>query len=324
MSRRAIQLRVSITLLGVLFWWIGIERLIAEAMAIRPQFALLALGMLLVQNDLTTRRWAAVLRAFEEPPGHLRMLRIQYMALFTQLFLPSSIGGAAVRVGVLLRSGYRFGVALNSVLIDRVVALGGLVLIATAFLPAIASSVRMEGDTGPFVAIAAALACIGCAIGAAIWWRPLSFWIGLIRRTPLRSLAEPLARAVPELIRPRTIIGAFAYSLGGQLAAIFAIFVLAMGKGLSVGLLDCILVMPPVMLLSALPISIAGWGVREGAMVIAFGLLGVAPGAALMLSVEFAIIGHLATTPGAIAWLMEVDRGAYGKMARSLNEPTRR
>jgi uncharacterized membrane protein YbhN (UPF0104 family) len=316
MSRRAIQLAVSVALLGVLFWWIDIERLVSQALTIKPQFALLALGLQLIQNDCATRRWTTILRAFKEPPSHLRMLRFQYMALFTQLFLPSSIGGAAVRVGVLLRSGFPLGIAVNSVLLDRIVALGGLVLLAALFLPAVASSISLGGSAGR-LAIITALGALG-ALAAALWWRPARFWLALLKHTPLKFLADPLELARPNLIRPRTVIVAFVLSLFGQFAAIVSIFILAVGMGLHVGLLDCILVMPPVMLLSALPISIAGWGVREGAMVVAFGLLEVPPESALLLSVQFAIIGHIATTPGAIAWLLEVDREAYGRIAKRI------
>ena len=321
MKRRAIQFLVSITLLALLLWWIDIERLIQEALRIRLRFVLLALVLLLIQNDFATRRWTTVLRAFTDPPPHLRMLRIQYMSLFTQLFLPSSVGGAAVRVGVLARSGYPFSIALNSVLLDRLVALGGLILLAVVFLPAVASSLSIGDNKGALIALAAAAVAVLAAGIGAFWWRPLSYWLGLLKRTPLRSIAESLEMAMPELIRPRRIATALAYSLCGQFAAMLSIFVLASGKQLGVDLLDCILVMPPVMLLSALPISIAGWGVREGAMVVAFGLLGVAPESAIVLSVQFAIIGHLATTPGAIAWLMEVDREAYGRLAKNIDKP---
>ena len=319
MRRRVIQLLVSVTLLALLLWWIDIERLVEEALRVQPRFVLLALALLLVQNDFATRRWTTVLRAFTDPPSHLRMLRIQYMSLFTQLFLPSSVGGAAVRVGVLMRSGYPFGIALNSVLLDRLVALGGLVLLALVFLPAVASSLSVDGNAGTLIAAAASAAGLLAAGAGALWWRPMTYWLGLFKRTPLRGIAESLEKALPELIRPRRIATATVYSLCGQLAAMASIFVLAKGKGLPVDLLDCILVMPPVMLLSALPISIAGWGVREGAMVVAFGLLGVAPESALVLSVQFAIIGHLSTTPGAIAWLMEVDRESFGRMARNID-----
>jgi hypothetical protein len=73
------------------------------------------------------------------------------------------------------------------------------------------------------------------------------------------------------------------------------------------------LIMPPVMLLSALPISIAVWGVREGAMVIAFGLLGVSREATLVLSLQFAVLGYIAAAPGVVAWIMGENRSAFRK-----------
>ena len=44
-------------------------------------------------------------------------------------------------------------------------------------------------------------------------------------------------------------------------------FMFARNLGLPLTLLDCLLFMPPIMLLAAVPISIAGWGVREGVVV---------------------------------------------------------
>ena len=90
--------------------------------------------------------------------------------------------------------------------------------------------------------------------------------------------------------------------------AILATYMLAAGNNLNVALIDSVLIMPPVMLISALPISVAGWGVREGAMVIAFGMLGVPHEAALVLSLQFALVGYLSATPGALAWIMEPNR----------------
>ena len=50
-------------------------------------------------------------------------------------------------------------------------------------------------------------------------------------------------------------------------------------------MLDCVLLMPPIMLLAAVPVSIAGWGVREGVMVGALSMVGIGTEPALALSV---------------------------------------
>lgn len=311
MKKRSLQVLVTFVLVALLFWGIDTRRLAASFLQIDLAFGGAALVFLLVQNDMTTRRWAALLNAFDKPLSHFRMLRIQYMALFAQLFLPSSIGGAAVRTGMLYRSGIPIGVAVNSVVLDRLVAFFGLALLAVVFLPSIALSLSVVSDTRMLI-IASSVA-IGGALAvviAALTYRPISYWWALLKRTPLRHLLEPLEHAAVRLTAPRTVFTAFAFSLGGQLFAILAIYMLAMGNRLNVQLLDCILIMPPVMLISALPISIAGWGVREGAMVVAFGLLGVPHEDALGLSLQFALIGYIAATPGALAWFLETNRRA--------------
>ena len=71
---------------------------------------------------------------------------------------------------------------------------------------------------------------------------------------------------------------------------------------LDVRLLDCILLVPPVILVTVVPISIAGWGVREGAMVVAFGFIDVPASAAFAVSVLFGLTLAAASLPGSLIW----------------------
>jgi hypothetical protein len=71
---------------------------------------------------------------------------------------------------------------------------------------------------------------------------------------------------------------------------------------LEVSLLDCVLLVPPVILVTVVPISIAGWGVREGAMVVAFGFINVPPSAAFAMSVLFGLTLAAASLPGSLLW----------------------
>ena len=63
-----------------------------------------------------------------------------------------------------------------------------------------------------------------------------------------------------------------------------AMYILASGLRMPLGLFDCLVLTPPIMLLSAVPISIAGWGVREAVTVGALAMLGIATEPALALS----------------------------------------
>ena len=73
--------------------------------------------------------------------------------------------------------------------------------------------------------------------------------------------------------------------------------------------LDCLVLVPPVLLVMTLPISIAGWGVRETAMVVAFGLIGVPEGGAAVLGFLLGLVGVFTAAPGGIVWLMSRDKG---------------
>ena len=71
---------------------------------------------------------------------------------------------------------------------------------------------------------------------------------------------------------------------------------------LEVALKDCVLLVPPVILITVVPVSIAGWGVREGAMVVAFGFIQVPASAAFALSVLFGLTLAVSSLPGSLLW----------------------
>ena len=85
-------------------------------------------------------------------------------------------------------------------------------------------------------------------------------------------------------------------------------YVLAAGLEIEISFLDCFFLVPPVILAMTLPISIAGWGVREGAMIVALGLIGVSQESALVLSILFGLGITLAALPGGVIWLFSRNR----------------
>ena len=67
--------------------------------------------------------------------------------------------------------------------------------------------------------------------------------------------------------------------------------------------------MPPIMLITTLPLSIGGWGIRENAIILGFGLIGIASDAALALSVLLGLIALVTALPGGLVWLLSRERG---------------
>jgi uncharacterized membrane protein YbhN (UPF0104 family) len=86
--------------------------------------------------------------------------------------------------------------------------------------------------------------------------------------------------------------------------AALSTYVIASTLGITIGPVTMAAVMSLVTLVVILPISIAGWGVREVSFVALLGLLGVEREAALLLSVEVGLLTMLVSLPGAVLWLL--------------------
>jgi len=80
---------------------------------------------------------------------------------------------------------------------------------------------------------------------------------------------------------------------------------MAIGLDINVEWSGFLLIIPLVTLMMVVPISIAGWGVREGVMVVGFGYLGVAPEAALALSILYGLLMLVVALPGGIVWALK-------------------
>ena len=66
--------------------------------------------------------------------------------------------------------------------------------------------------------------------------------------------------------------------------------------------------MLPVVLIAIIPVSIAGWGIREGAMVAAFGYAGLTPGDGLMVSLLYGAAYLVIGVIGGLVWLLTSKR----------------
>ena len=75
-----------------------------------------------------------------------------------------------------------------------------------------------------------------------------------------------------------------------------------MGLSLPIGAILCLV--PLILLTTLVPITINGWGLREGAAAALLPLVGATASASLAASVAFGLVGLIAVLPGvAVAWM---------------------
>lgn len=250
-----------------------------------------------------TLRWQAVLRALGRRLGFFHGLRLVLVGLFFNQVLPSNVGGDAVRIWQVRRDGVDLRTAINSVVIDRLMALGILFLIIAVSLPALFAII-----SGPVARTAIVLLAGGGLVGYVLFAfldRLPDFFFRWRVTKAIAALSADFRTAISS---PRYGAMALALSLLIQLVSALSVFVLAASLEYRVSLIDCIILMPPVILATAIPISIAGWGVREGAMVVAFGYAGLSTHDALALSVLFGAAMVCASLPGGLVWVASGGR----------------
>jgi glycosyltransferase 2 family protein len=95
-----------------------------------------------------------------------------------------------------------------------------------------------------------------------------------------------------------------------HLITIAACHVLAIGLDAQLSALDAFVLIPLVILSSTAPISIGGWGVREGTMIAALGLAGIASDKALAIAVLLGLGGLLVGCFGGLIWLVAPERAS--------------
>jgi glycosyltransferase 2 family protein len=259
---------------------------------------LMALILATLSTVLAAYRWRLIMDklGFAEPA---RYYFAQYFkgSFFNQA-LPGSIGGDAVRIMNLRSGGYPLALCVHGVFIDRIVGLVGLLainLVSILFLP----QLLPIGVTNSLELVS--LVGLGGFL-ALIFLHRLPF----IQNLKLLSVFVELSKSF--YIVYRTAKAAWtqiSLSVLVHLFSVLCVFALARAVRLEIDIWTYCMLMPPVFLLMIAPISLAGWGVREGAMVALFGFIGAPKEAILAVSVLYGMTVVVSSLPGAVVWLLD-------------------
>lgn len=301
----ALKIAVSLLLLWFLFTTNDIHKVAARLGDIAPGFLVLGFVVESLGVFLASWRWRIVLAAVGVRIGFLFALQIIFISLFLNQVLPSTLGGDAMRAWRIVKSGSSVGRAVRAVMLDRMVALLGLALLVALGLPFVLS---ITGDRVAHWTLWGIVAAVLFGLAVLLVLEKILAPLKYGPRALYEGLSELSRDARRLFLAPRMAGSALVLSVLIHAASALSVFVLALGMGISVSAIECLVLMPPVILMAVLPVSIGGWGVREGAMIAAMGFAGVPPGEALALSVMFGLIIMASSLPGAAVWVLGGNR----------------
>jgi uncharacterized membrane protein YbhN (UPF0104 family) len=213
----------------------------------------LAIGLFVVGQAISAFKWALIGRSVGLPGRYLEYGRFYFVGMFFNLLGFATLGGDVVRA-LYLGRGQRPGLALNSVLFDRVSGLAILMALGSVAL-LLHPEYHFAGLLGTIVMAGGIALIVG-------WWTcprlvkllPAGNWM---RRQVETDLA-PFWRDSRLLLRIAVV------SLAFHLSQVCVQWLLARAAGADVPFAYCLVFHPILSVMLALPVSISGFGVREG------------------------------------------------------------
>jgi uncharacterized protein (TIRG00374 family) len=252
-------------------------------------------------------RWHALLRGADVEQTFGATLRAYMLGMFANNFLPTGFGGDATRALIAGRSGSRLVRVATSVLTDRITSIACLVLLAWVALAADARAV--PGQVAAALLTVTVAGALATGVALVLLWRGGRF----ARRLPASVVSRAAdARATLAMYAQQRSLLAWTVVLGlvFQALTVAATSVLARGLGLDLPFALVAAVVPLVLLATVLPISLAGFGVREGSYVILLATAGVSTTDATVLSLMLAATVAVASAAGALPIMLRGSQPA--------------
>jgi glycosyltransferase 2 family protein len=268
--------------------------------SINPYTYSLALLVIITEVFIASLRWRIILKHLGLNMSYLKTLNYLWIGVFFNQALPSSIGGDAVR-GYYLYQKENFSIndAATGVLLDRIIGLLGLTLLVLFTMPLIfESTISLVTKWTVLFIIFVALLAIFATLNINL--APNKFKHFKI----IKSLNNFSFRGKKVLFSYSGIFS-ITLSLIIHLIFVYAAWLIAISMGLSIPFIGMLLIVPITNLLIAIPISIAGWGFREGLFIAGLSYLNVPSDAALALSILYGLLMLIVSIPGLVYWILQ-------------------
>jgi uncharacterized membrane protein YbhN (UPF0104 family) len=271
----------SLTLLAVLAWRVDWGQVGSAFIHLNASLWLVAVGLYALTQAVSSIRWQLLAQALGFGGSWRHYLAFYYIGMFFNLLLPTSVGGDVVRTWYLSNldgpaPGAGRGIsAFLSVFADR--ANGLFVLIMLACVATACCPIALPTWITWAVATLGGTSFLGVAVLPLLsrWTPPLA------GRPRLGRLADGAGRY---LRHPGVLILATVLSILVQVANVVLVWLIGRALGLPVPALYYGVLVPLVSVLTLLPVSLNGMGVREAGTVLLLAPLGVSPSAAVTLS----------------------------------------
>lgn len=299
---RVLQVGTLVAIAVLLWRAIDWREAVATLQAANPWWLIAAALALTAQTILSALRWritAARLGIVIPVP---EALREYYLSQVVNQSLPGGVIGDASRA---VRARGQAGLLASgqAVVFERVAGqMGLLAVLAFGLAAAIFVPTGMAWPSWLIVPVALGVATLACIV--------LFLWMRAATDTALGRAIRSFRHAVlaRDVLPLQT-----ALSLGTALCNIAAFVFCTLALGVALPLLAATALIPLILFAMVLPLSISGWGLREGAAAVLFPLVGASMAAGLAVSVAFGLVFLATVVPGLILTWLRPNAPVFGR-----------
>ncbi|RTL50789.1 MAG: flippase-like domain-containing protein [Bradyrhizobiaceae bacterium] len=302
----AARILVSLGLLYLALRGIDIAHLQERLVGVSPVWFAIAVLVTLFQVFVGALRWREISNQCEAPLTDRQAFRFNMIGSFFNQTLPSAIGGDAMRLWLVGRTGAGWRAATYSVLVDRAIGLIALAVIVVCSLPW--SYPMISNAKGQLALVLLDLAALGAGLAFLLLGR-LS-WPWLKAWWPTRHVHACSVIANGVLFNRRSGPKIAVLSLLIHVLAVVIAWCAVRAIAAPANFEQVFMLIPPIMLITMLPISIAGWGVREASMMVAFGYAGLVRADGTVVSLLFGAAFFVVGAIGGLVWIFSAEKGS--------------
>jgi len=290
--KSALTIALKITVSGLLLTFVlrkvGLQNILSRLAAMDLRFFFLSSLIYLLTIFLASLRWGILLKR-SQPTKKLFSLCL--IGSFFNHFMPGAVGGDAVKAYYLYKETGQGGSSLGSVFLDRYV--GYVALLSIGLISGFAGYSELKALGLHWLTPSLFILFLSGSL--------LFFGLRIGRR--FKAVSD-FYDYFHDTLRDRRAIGkALLLSLMIQVLTILEIELISLGLGQHPSFTALFVFVPLIISVMAVPISISGLGLREGAFVVLFGLTGISAEASTSISFLWFLSVATGSLPGFFLYL---------------------
>lgn len=259
----------------------------------------LAIGWIVIAIVVSVIKWQLILQAQDLEVSWVELWKAYWIGLFFNNFLPSSIGGDAMRVLHIAKITNESAGVTVSVVMERFLATLALALVG------LVASVNVENNLLQVRCLFLLLLLVSLLLTFLFLWGKIP-WLMTSKNGKIATFFKQFVSHGKCLGKhPGKLVWALIWSVFFQIANVAVNYSLFQGLQIfQVNLWDTMFVIPATAAVAMIPVGINGYGIREGAYVALLAPYGVEKAVAFTASVLFAFLVSFCSLWGGLLYLV--------------------